>query len=62
MTARYRIRVDLGGSKIEAAALDGAGAVRVRRSVATPAQYYGATVAAIVALVAGIEAAPERAE
>jgi fructokinase len=62
MTARYRIGVDLGGSKIEAAALDGAGAVRLRRHVATPAPNYRATVAAIVPLMAGIEAAPERAE
>ena len=62
MTARYRIGVDLGGSKIEAAALDGAGAVRLRRRVATPAPDYRAAVVAIVPLLVGIEAAPERAE
>lgn len=31
-----RIGVDLGGSKIEAVALDGAGVVRARRRIATP--------------------------
>jgi fructokinase len=51
----FRIGVDLGGTKIEAAALDGCGAVRLRRRVATPAGDYHGTIAAIAGLVAGIE-------
>jgi fructokinase len=45
-----RIGVDLGGTKIEAIALDGAREVR-RRRVATPRGDYEATVAAVAALV-----------
>ena len=45
-----RIGVDLGGTKIEAIALDGAKEVR-RRRVATPRGDYEATVAAVTALV-----------
>jgi len=51
-----RIGIDLGGSKIEAAALDGAGRVRARRRMATPAGSYEGTLAAVRELVAGIEA------
>ena len=40
MTAGFRIGIDLGGTKIEAAALDRAGAVRARRRIATPAGDY----------------------
>jgi fructokinase len=46
-----RIGVDLGGTKIEAVALDPAGAERFRRRVPTPRGDYRATVAAIAALV-----------
>jgi fructokinase len=52
-----RIGVDLGGSKIEVAALDEAGAFLIRRRVPTPAQDYRATIEAICGLVEGIEAA-----
>jgi fructokinase len=55
MTARFRIGIDLGGTKIEAAAVDPLGAVRIRRRVATPTGNYRATIEAIAALVAAIE-------
>ena len=51
-----RIGVDLGGTKIEAAALDDDGEIVARRRVATPADDYSATVGAIVELVEVIEA------
>ena len=51
-----RIGIDLGGTKIEGIAIDPAGRERLRRRVPTPAGDYEATVAAIAALVAGIEA------
>ena len=54
MTA-FRIGIDLGGTKIEAAALDQGGALRLRRRTATPAGDYAGTIAAIIGLVAGIE-------
>ncbi len=50
-----RIGIDLGGTKIEAIALDDAGRERLRRRVATPQGDYRSTVAAIASLVAGIE-------
>jgi fructokinase len=50
-----RIGIDLGGTKIEAIALDDAGAALCRRRVATPAGDYRATIAAIGALVSEIE-------
>jgi predicted NBD/HSP70 family sugar kinase len=50
-----RIGVDLGGSKIEIAALDRDGTVRVRQRVATPAGDYAGTLAAIVSLVEAAE-------
>lgn len=55
MTAGFRIGVDLGGTKIEAAALDRSGAIRARRRMATPAGDYDGTIAAVAALVRGIE-------
>jgi fructokinase len=55
MSARFRIGIDLGGTKIEGAAIDLRGSVRVRRRVPTPAQDYRATIDAIVALVGEIE-------
>ena len=51
----YRIGIDLGGTKIEAAALDERGGMRLRRRIATPAGDYAGTIAAIVGLVGGIE-------
>ena len=54
MTA-FRIGIDLGGTKIEAAALDRGGAMRLRRRTPTPAGDYAGTIAAIAGLVAGIE-------
>jgi fructokinase len=55
MTDGFRIGVDLGGTKIEAAAIDRQGAVHGRRRVATPAGDYAGTIAAAVELVHGIE-------
>jgi fructokinase len=49
-----RIGVDLGGTKIEAIAIDGADE-RLRRRVPAPRGDYAATVAAVRELVAGIE-------
>jgi fructokinase len=46
-----RLGVDLGGTKIEVAALGADGAFRLRRRVPTPRGRYDDTVAAIVALV-----------
>lgn len=51
-----RIGVDIGGTKIEAAALGRDGAVRRRRRVPTPSGNYHATIAAVKALVESIEA------
>jgi len=55
MPVRFRIGIDLGGTKIEGAALDASGTVRVRRRVATPAQDYHGTIDAIIALIRTIE-------
>jgi fructokinase len=55
MTAGFRIGVDLGGTKIEAAAIDRDGKFRARRRVATPVGNYDGTVAAVAALVRDIE-------
>ncbi len=52
----YRIGIDLGGTKIEGVAIDAAGAVRARERVATPRGDYDATLAAVAALVARLEA------
>jgi len=51
-----RIGVDLGGTKIEIVALDGAGRELLRRRVATPRDDYPGTVRAVVELVRGVEA------
>jgi predicted NBD/HSP70 family sugar kinase len=53
---RMKIGIDMGGTKIELAALDEAGAIRLRRRIATPAGDYGATVEAVGALVDAAEA------
>ena len=50
-----RIGVDLGGTKIEAIALDHAGQTLTRQRVATPQGDYAATLRAVVDLVTGIE-------
>jgi len=50
-----RLGIDLGGTKIEAIALDDDGAILVRRRVATPAGDYAATLAAVAELVKTIE-------
>src|SRR5438045_3561606 len=55
MSARFRIGIDLGGTKIEGAAVDACGSVRFRHSVATPAQDYRETINAIIDLVSTIE-------
>jgi fructokinase len=52
-----RIGIDLGGTKIEAIALDAAGGVRFRRRVATPAGDYEAILNAVAGLVAETESA-----
>jgi fructokinase len=52
-----RIGVDIGGTKIEAAALDRDGTPLLSRRVSTPAGDYAAIIAAVRDLVAGIEAA-----
>ena len=51
-----RIGVDLGGTKIEALALDDGGCELVRRRVPTPAGDYAATIRAVAELVGAIEA------
>ena len=52
---RLRIGVDLGGTKIEVAALDGTGAIRERRRCPTPRHDYGATLRAVAELVTAVE-------
>jgi fructokinase len=52
---RLRIGVDLGGSKIEALAMDERGTELLRRRIATPRGDYVATVAAVAALVSDLE-------
>ena len=51
-----RIGVDLGGTKIEAVALDDQGAVLERQRVATPVDDYLSTVRTISSLVSSVEA------
>jgi len=51
-----RIGIDLGGTKIEAIALDAEGCERFRQRVATPRGDYGATIEAVTSLVAQAEA------
>ncbi|HEX3881346.1 MAG TPA: ROK family protein [Stellaceae bacterium] len=57
MADGFRIGVDLGGTKIEAALIDRAGTVRGRRRIPTPRDDYEATIRAVVGLVAGVERA-----
>ncbi len=51
-----RLGIDLGGTKIEAVALGRDDAIALRRRIATPVGDYRATIAAIKALVEGMEA------
>jgi fructokinase len=55
MGVTFRIGVDLGGTKIEAAAIDPGGAIRMRRRIATPLGDYAGTIAALAGLVKAIE-------
>ncbi len=50
-----RIGIDLGGTKIEIAAIEGRGEPRLRRRVSTPRDDYPATLAAIAGLVRDAE-------
>ena len=50
-----RIGVDLGGTKIEAVALDSGGAIRHRQRIPTPGGDYAATVEAVATLVESTE-------
>ena len=56
MSDLLRIGVDLGGTKIEAIALDADSSIRARHRVPTPRNDYDATLEAIAALVARVEA------
>src|SRR5487761_242598 len=51
-----RIGVDLGGTKIEAAALDRHGKIELKRRATTPTGDYAGTIEAVRRLVAEIEA------
>lgn len=51
-----RIGIDLGGTKIEGVAIDGAGQVIARQRIPTPKNDYRGTVEAIVAVVHHLEA------
>lgn len=55
MLARFRIGIDLGGTKIEGAAVDVSGSVRVRQRIPTPTQDYRGTIDAIITLIGGME-------
>ena len=51
----YRIGIDLGGTKIESAALDPTGRIVERTRIATPRGGYEDTLHALAGLVAGVE-------
>jgi fructokinase len=55
MAAKFRMGVDIGGTKIEAAVLDASGDIIVRRRIATPSAGYEDALAAIADLVLGME-------
>lgn len=61
MNGAYRIGIDLGGTKIEAAALDVHGVIRARRRRETPQGNYDGTIRSIVELVGAIEQDMNRA-
>lgn len=54
--SKIRIGVDLGGTKIEAIALDRTGTERFRQRINTPQGDYTATVRAIAGIVAQVQA------
>ncbi|CAA2102548.1 Fructokinase [Methylobacterium bullatum] len=54
-SARLRIGIDLGGTKIAGIALDAGGAVRAEARISTPRNDYDATLDAIAALVLRLE-------
>ena len=56
--ATMRIGIDLGGTKIEALAIDKGGRELLRYRVATPREDYAGTIAAMVGLVKRIAAWP----
>ena len=56
MTSVMRVGVDIGGTKIEAIALDGHGEPRFRERVPTPRGSYDGTIEAIAGLVSRAEA------
>jgi fructokinase len=51
-----RLGIDIGGTKIEAAALAADGTIRLRRRIPTPSGDYSGIITAIKVLVSGIEA------
>src|SRR5438105_11384962 len=53
--AMFRIGIDLGGTKIEAAALDDGGGMHRRQRIPTPIGDYAGTITAIGTLVGRIE-------
>ena len=55
MSARFRIGIDLGGSKIEGAAIDASGIACIRERLPTPVNDYRGTIEAIIGLVKAIE-------
>lgn len=55
MTTKTRIGIDLGGTKIEAVALDRRGTERFRRRIPTPRGDYDGTLQAIAAIAADAE-------
>lgn len=55
MTHRYRLGIDLGGTKIEVVALDSDGQERLRHRVPTPLGDYEGTLRAIAGLVTDVE-------
>ena len=57
MAGGFRIGIDLGGTKIEAALIDPGGAMRDRRRIPTPIGDYDAEIAAVAGLVLAIERA-----
>jgi len=57
-----RLGIDIGGTKIEAAALGADGTIRLRRRLPTPSGDYPGIIATVKALVTGIEAEAGPAE
>src|SRR5438874_7569805 len=55
MAATFRVGIDLGGTKIEAAAIDRTGRIHARRRIATPTGDYDRTIEAIKSLVTALE-------